>query len=808
MKNIGKRVTALLMTVCICLGLAAFPAFAEEEVGLKYVAVGDSFSNGFGFTDYYVWDETGNITGNNGASLTGSASAYPTGLAKHFGTELSSLAMTRIRTEEFYALIDTEGYLNSYSNGGDNYFNRIFGNKAVLKTASEKYTAELKEADVITLCLGESNFGAAFVDRLKGIFGSDELMESAVVDEAMLKAINSDAKLKKQLKEFDSEYRLVDTVRKVAALFDKNGSVDGTITEILDAIYYNYFGFALNFKAAYTKLRELNPNAEIIVVGLPNLLDGIMLSTDFPLMLIKKISLAEKFDFIVKEARDYMQETIKNDKNALYVDMPDVNTFFDELIASKGNPALLGNDLYTVIVQQLIDGQVGSISLKALVAAFRDIEAKGEASEYYAELGTAYARFAQIIALAAEACSVETLDIPNIVDHADDVGTLLKSDDLVSDYLTVRNEPWAQAVLYTYCRFIFADSLLLHPTAVGQRQIADAIAASGACFGNHDCTVKWKWADDLKSATCEITCRKNSLHNATLTDSNIDAALADGVCKMVYTASVTIDGNVLTDTVSVDVEHTYENGKCTHCGAIYPHNHSYTEKVTAPTCTSNGYTTYTCACGDSYNDKYTAALGHSYKEGRCTRCGAEDPNYKPVPAVSFTDVDGLIASFKESINWAVQNGITSGYSDNTFRPNATCTRGHVVTFLWRAAGSPEPQSLENRFSDVSESSPFYKAILWAAEQGITTGYADGTFRPNDACTRAHVVTFLWRYEGKPAASGSVSLTDLAGLNADFTAAINWAATNGITTGYADGTFRPHAVCTRAHVVTFIYRDMT
>jgi len=234
------------------------------------------------------------------------------------------------------------------------------------------------------------------------------------------------------------------------------------------------------------------------------------------------------------------------------------------------------------------------------------------------------------------------------------------------------------------------------------------------------------------------------------------------------------------------------------------HTHSYTSKVIAPTCTAPGYTTYTCSCGESYKDNYTDALGHNYVSGKCTRCGTSDPNYNPIV---LTDIDDLIASFKQSIAWAVQKNITTGYADGTFKPNATCTRGHVVTFLWRAAGSPEPKTTRD-FSDVSESSPFYKAIMWAAEQGITTGYADGTFRPNDACTRAHVVTFLWRYEGKPASSGNVSLVDLSGLNADFTSAINWAASKGITTGYSDGTFRPHAVCTRAHVVTFLYRDMT
>ena len=178
----------------------------------------------------------------------------------------------------------------------------------------------------------------------------------------------------------------------------------------------------------------------------------------------------------------------------------------------------------------------------------------------------------------------------------------------------------------------------------------------------------------------------------------------------------------------------------------------------------------------------------------------------------FKDVSEMNGSkknpFYEAILWAVDNNITTGYKDNTFKPGATCTRGHVVTFLWRAAGSPEPQSLKNPFKDVKESSPFYKAILWAAERGVTTGYSDGTFRPNAACTRAHVVTFMWRYFGMPGPTGDIRLKDLDGLNKDFREAILWAASKGITTGYSDGSFRPNASCTRAHVVTFLWRDLT
>ena len=176
------------------------------------------------------------------------------------------------------------------------------------------------------------------------------------------------------------------------------------------------------------------------------------------------------------------------------------------------------------------------------------------------------------------------------------------------------------------------------------------------------------------------------------------------------------------------------------------HTHSYSAKVTAPTCTEKGYTTHTCACGDSYKDSYVNALGHNFKNGACTRCGAKDPNFVNNPFVDVKEKD----YFYQPVLWAVEHDITKGTDATHFSPNATCTRAQTVTFLWRAAGKPAPRSSVNPFADVSakqangKDNPYYTAILWAAGEGITTGYADGSFKPNAVCTRAHVVTFIYR----------------------------------------------------------------
>ena len=129
----------------------------------------------------------------------------------------------------------------------------------------------------------------------------------------------------------------------------------------------------------------------------------------------------------------------------------------------------------------------------------------------------------------------------------------------------------------------------------------------------------------------------------------------------------------------------------------------------------------------------------------------------------------------------------------------------MVTFLWRNAGEPEPTTAVNPFKDVSASAYYYKAVLWAVENNIATGYADGTFRPDGECTRAHVVTFLWRAHGAPTPeSTSNPFTDVS-PSAYYYQAVLWAMENGVTTGNSSTTFNPNGACTRAHVVTFLYR---
>lgn len=160
--------------------------------------------------------------------------------------------------------------------------------------------------------------------------------------------------------------------------------------------------------------------------------------------------------------------------------------------------------------------------------------------------------------------------------------------------------------------------------------------------------------------------------------------------------------------------------------------------------------------------------------------------------------------FYDAVNWAVEKGITTGTSATTFSPNASCTRAQIVTFLWRASGSPEPKTASNPFTDVAANAYYCKAVLWAVENGITTGTSATTFSPNAPCTRAQGVTFLWRANGSKAASAAASFTDVAS-DAYYAPAVAWAAEQNVTGGVGNGLFSPDTTCTRAQNVSMLYR---
>ncbi len=209
--------------------------------------------------------------------------------------------------------------------------------------------------------------------------------------------------------------------------------------------------------------------------------------------------------------------------------------------------------------------------------------------------------------------------------------------------------------------------------------------------------------------------------------------------------------------------------------------------------------------GKKYNHKPNNA-------GICTDCGYDTGN-RPVvtppkpakPTNPFTDVKKS-DYYYDSVLWAVENNVTAGLSKNNFGPGAYCTRGQVVTFLWRAAGQPKVKNKNNPFTDVGSNQFYYTAVLWAVEKGITSGITKTSFAPNATCSRGQIVAFLYRFAGSPKVSVKNPFGDVSSKQYYYKPVL-WAVKNGITSGISPTSFAPNATCTRAQVVSFLYRHI-
>ena len=370
------------------------------------------------------------------------------------------------------------------------------------------------------------------------------------------------------------------------------------------------------------------------------------------------------------------------------------------------------------------------------------------------------------------------------------------------------------------------------------------------------------------------------------THSYVDTVTAPTCTANGYTVHKCSCGDTKTDSYTKLLGHSYQGGICVRCGVLEDHKHDFKQTVTAPTCISEGFTTYTCACGESYKKNYvsalehkpelknekkagclkggytgdevctvcgkvfkagsvilalghstelrnekaatcvnggytgdlvcvrcgdiieqgkaTAAAGHKFFGGKCSVCDARESGSRSVEAKSFDDViPGTF--YYDAVMWAVKNNITKGTGASTFSPGDGCTRFQIVTFLWRACGCPTAATAAS-FSDVSPSDSFYEAVRWAVERGITNGTGGSSFSPYATCTRAQIVTFLYRAAGSPTVSSGIRFFDVA-PNAFCRDAVVWATERGITNGTSDTTFSPDAACTRAEVVTLLYRTL-
>ena len=257
--------------------------------------------------------------------------------------------------------------------------------------------------------------------------------------------------------------------------------------------------------------------------------------------------------------------------------------------------------------------------------------------------------------------------------------------------------------------------------------------------------------------------------------------------NLIKSTSVNVEENVV---FSVEEFFYDENGRCVKSGDS--DNSTFYEYDENGNVVSVSYTNY----DDDGNKTLTLDGTYTYEK------------LSPVQdAAIYTDVANKTEYYYDAVNWAAVTGVTAGVGDNQFAPNQGCTRAQLVSFLWRAAGEPEPETTKSPFTDVQNPNEYYyKAVLWAAENGIAAGVGNNQFAPNQTCTRAQIVSFIYRASGDKETYTENPFQDVSSKDYYYQAAL-WGAANGVVAGTSDTTFSPVETCTRAQGVSFLYRGI-
>ena len=332
------------------------------------------------------------------------------------------------------------------------------------------------------------------------------------------------------------------------------------------------------------------------------------------------------------------------------------------------------------------------------------------------------------------------------------------------------------------------------------KTLADAgLTVTGSTLNPNAGTLEW--VDDAGNVLPDTTTvAANTTYKWRFTPTNTNYTTLTGSIKL-YHKSSSSGGSSHSSRYTITVD-SVKHGTIT----VSPKSAYKGDTVTITVKPDKGYELDTLKVLDKDGDKVKI----TEKKGKYTftmpasKVTIKGKFVEEAPEQIFADVP-VDAYCYEAVKWAASEGITGGIGNNLFAPGLPCTRGQIVTFLWRAAGSPAPKSMSS-FADVPADAYYAKAVAWAVENGITGGTGDGKFSPNATCTRAQAMTFLYRASGSPAVSGSAAFSDVA-ADAYYASAVKWAEKNGITGGIGGGLFGSGNNCTRGQIVTFLYRSV-
>ena len=333
------------------------------------------------------------------------------------------------------------------------------------------------------------------------------------------------------------------------------------------------------------------------------------------------------------------------------------------------------------------------------------------------------------------------------------------------------------------------------------KTLADAgLTVTGSTLNPNAGTLEW--VDDAGNVLPDTTTvAANTTYKWRFTPADANYTTLTGSIKLYHKSSSSGGGSSHSSRYTITVD-SVKHGTIT----VSPKSAYKGDTVTITVKPDKGYELDTLKVLDKDGDKVKI----TEKKGKYTftmpasKVTIKGKFVEEAPEQIFADVP-VDAYCYEAVKWAASEGITGGIGNNLFAPGLPCTRGQIVTFLWRAAGSPAPKSMSS-FADVAEDAYYAKAVAWAVENGITGGTGNGKFSPDATCTRAQAVTFLYRASGSPAVSGSAAFSDVA-ADAYYASAVKWAEKNGITGGIGGGLFGSGNNCTRGQIVTFLYRSV-